>query len=110
MNKYRTLEPITLRGVVLLLEGDQLRRRLPLVEAVDADKGLFKPIAEVQFKAGEVVVTRDPLPKAFWGKVEALQQKSSAKSEKEEGGEEPHLQEDAEEEKKGSKRGQKGKR
>jgi len=97
MNSYRTLVPITLRGVVLKLEGDQLRRRQNFVRALEGEnKGLFAPITEVQFKAGEVVVTRDPLPKVFWDKVEKMSSEQRAPSAD---GDEPKLQDDSEEEK-----------
>lgn len=72
MARYRLLQPLTFGpGYVLGLSEAQALRRAPTRVLEPAGDGLYRSLANVQFKAGEEVAVSD-LPRAFADKVVPL--------------------------------------
>jgi len=69
MQKFTVLRPVTFRIGRFRLTDAQLARRKHVVRVVD---GLAEPIAEVSFKAGEVIETDLDVPKGLHGKIEPI--------------------------------------
>jgi hypothetical protein len=70
--RYRLLAPLTFGpGALLGLSDDQVLRRAHARSLEVAGEGVYRALAMVQFKAGEVLELED-LPRAFEAQVEAV--------------------------------------
>ena len=77
MQKYKALQVIRIgAGETVVLSTVQAKDRKHFLEVVDQGKGIFKALAVLEFKAGEVVGLEKP-GKALW---EALQPEGQKKT------------------------------
>ena len=77
MQKYKALQVIRIgAGETVVLSPIQAKDRKHFLEVVDQGKGIFKALAVLEFKAGEVVGLEKP-GKALW---EALQPEGQDKT------------------------------
>jgi hypothetical protein len=77
MKTYKTLTPVTLTGGRYRLTPDQRRRRARLVQPID--EHTVEALAELTFKAGELVTTDLDIPKALAQTLEEQEPPKKAK-------------------------------
>lgn len=70
MQKFKVLTPVTFRIGRFRLTDAQLARRKHVVRV--SESGLAEPIAEISFKAGEIIETDIDVPKGLHGKLEPV--------------------------------------
>lgn len=70
MQRFTVMQPVTFKTGRFRLSDAQLARRKYVVR-VD-ESGIAQPIAEISFKAGEIIETDIDVPKALHGKLAPL--------------------------------------